>query len=45
MWKSTKVYTAFLFLGHAFWKENVEDIIGISCLIKLLSEYDNGQFA
>ena len=20
-----KVYTAFLFMGHAFWKENIED--------------------
>ena len=20
-----KVYTAFLFLGHPFWKENIED--------------------
>ena len=25
MWKSTKVYTAFLFLRHTFWKENIED--------------------
>ena len=25
IWKRTKVYTAFLFMGHAFWKENVED--------------------
>ena len=26
IWKSTmKVYTAFLFMGHAFWKENIED--------------------
>ena len=25
IWKSTKVYTAFLFMGHAFWKENFED--------------------
>ena len=23
--ESTKVYTAFLFMGHAFWKENIED--------------------
>ena len=22
--ESTKVYTAFLFVGHAFWKENIE---------------------
>ena len=25
IWKSTKVYTAFLFMGHALWKENIED--------------------
>ena len=25
MWKSTKGYTAFLFMGHACWKENIED--------------------
>ena len=25
IWKSTEVYTAFLFIGHAFWKENSED--------------------
>ena len=34
IWKSTKVYTAFLFIGLAFWKENIEDrvklIIGIN---------------
>ena len=31
IWKSTKVYTAFLFMDHEFWKENIEDskIIGI----------------
>ena len=22
--ESTKVYTAFLFMDHAFWKENIE---------------------
>ena len=25
IWKSTKLHTAFLFLGHAFWKENIEE--------------------
>ena len=25
IWTSTKVYTAFLLVGHTFWKENVED--------------------
>ena len=23
--KKYKVYTAFLFMGHAFWKESIED--------------------
>ena len=23
--KSNKVYTAFIFMGHSFWTENVED--------------------
>ena len=23
--KSTKVYTAFIFMGHTFWKENIDD--------------------
>ena len=29
-----QVYTAFLFMGHAFWKENIEDskIIGIKLI-------------
>ena len=34
IWKSSKVYTAFLFIGHAFWKENIQHrvklIIGIN---------------
>ena len=25
IWKSTKVFTAFLLMGHTFWKENIED--------------------
>ena len=47
MWKSTKVNTTFLFWGHAFWKECIEDrekIIGIKHF-KLLSKENNGQFA
>ena len=48
IWKCTKVYTAFLFMGHTFWKESFEDrreskIIGIK-RFKLLSK-DNGRFA
>ena len=37
IWKCTKVYTASLFMGHAFWKESIEDIIGIK-RFKLLSK-------
>ena len=25
IWKSSKVYAAFLFMGLPFWKENIED--------------------
>ena len=25
IWTSSKVYTAFLFMGHTFWQENIED--------------------
>ena len=41
-WKCIKVYTAFLFMGHAFWKESKEDskIIGIKCF-KLLSKHNS----
>ena len=45
MWKITKVYTAFLFMGHMFWKERMEDgVIGIKHF-KLLYKEKNGQFA
>ena len=27
IWKSTKAYTAFVFMGHTFWKENTEDTV------------------
>ena len=27
IWKSTKVYTAFRFMGHAFCKEDIEDTV------------------
>ena len=30
IWKITQAYTAFLFLGHAFWKENIEDRVKIN---------------
>ena len=41
MKKSTKVYTAFLFMGHTFWKENIEDrvkLLGsivLNCYLKI----------
>ena len=44
-WESTKVYTAFLFLGHGFWKENSEDKVKLlelnvlSCCLKLTMAY------
>ena len=33
MWKSTKVCTALLFMGHIFWKENTEDRVKINIII------------
>ena len=36
-----EVYTAFLFMGHAFWKENIEDrvklleSIVLNCCVKV----------
>ena len=27
IWKNTKVYTAFRFMGHAFCKEDIEDTV------------------
>ena len=36
-----KVYTAFHFMGHTFWKENIEDIIGIN-RFNLLYKGNNG---
>ena len=41
IWKSTKVYTAFLFIGHAFWKGNIEDRVKLlesnvlNCCLKI----------
>ena len=42
VWKGTKVYTAFLFMGHAFGKENVEDRVKLlesnilNCCLKII---------
>ena len=44
MWKITKVYTAFLFIGHVFWKERFEDR-KIGTIFKLLFKENNSQFS
>ena len=46
IWKSTKVYTAFVFMGHSFWKENIEERVKLleSKVFLLLSKDNNGQF-
>ena len=37
----TQIFTAFLFMGHAFWKENVEDMVNLlesivlNCCVKV----------
>ena len=41
IWKGTKAYAAFLFMGHAFWKENIEDRVKLlesnvlNCCLKI----------
>ena len=48
IWKSTKENTAFLFLDHKCWKENIEDgvkLLELNFLKKLLSKDDNDRFA
>ena len=43
--KSTKLYAAFLFVGHAFWKENIEyrvkllESIVLNCCVKVTTVY------
>ena len=43
IWKRTKVYTAFLFIGHTFWKESSEDRVKLleSNILDLLLFKDN----
>ena len=36
IWKSSKVYTTFLFMGLPFWKENIEDRVKL-CEFNILS--------
>ena len=44
IWKSNKVYTAFIFMGHAFRTENVEDRVKLlesnvlNCCVKITTE-------
>ena len=40
----TQLFIIYLFMGHAFWRESIEDIIGIK-RFKLLSKDNNGWFA
>ena len=35
VWKSTKVYTDFPFVGHTFWKENIEGIKVFNYCLKI----------
>ena len=41
IWKSTIVYTAFVFMGHSFWKENIEERVKLleskvfNCCLKI----------
>ena len=45
MWKRTKVYTAFLFMGHTFWKENSGDRVKLlesnvlNCCLRITMAY------
>ena len=44
IWKCTKVYTAFLFMGQTLWKESVEDRVKLlesnvlNCWVKIMAE-------
>ena len=44
LWKCTKVYTAFLFMGHTLWKESVEDRVKLlesnvlNCCLKIMAD-------
>ena len=41
IWKCAKVYTAFLFMGNAFWKESIGDRVKLlesnvlNCCLKI----------
>ena len=43
-WPCTKVYTAFLFMGHTLWKENVEDRVKLlesnvlNCCLQIMAD-------
>ena len=44
IWKCTKIYTAFLFIGHTLWKESVEDRVKLleskvlNCCLKTMAD-------
>ena len=44
IWKCTKIYTAFLFMGHTLWKESVEDRVKLlesnvlNCCLKIMAD-------
>ena len=44
IWKSNKAYTAFIFMGHPFWTENVEDRVKLlesnvlNCCLKIMTD-------
>lgn len=42
----TKVYTAFVFMGNSFWKENIEERVKLleSKVFNLLSKDNKGRF-
>ena len=46
MWKSSKEYTAFLFMGYALWEEiTLKAEYYWNQRLKMLSKDNNGQFA
>ena len=46
MWKSSKEYTAFLFMGYALWEEiTLKAEYYWNQRLKMLSKDNNGRFA
>ena len=44
IWKCTKVYTAFLFMGQTLWKESIEDRVKLlesnvlNCCLQIIAD-------